>query len=53
MPAELSDDEESQSAASEMGHQDLFDEDAPGQEVDLMVRELTEEGPASDHSDDL
>ena len=53
MIAELPSGEESQSTASEMEHQDLFDEDDSDQEVDLVERELAQEGPASDHSDDL
>ena len=55
--AELSSNEGSQSAASEMEHQDLFDEEDSDQEVDLVERDLAGEGPvctpASDHSDDL
>ena len=50
---EASDDEESQSSASERGQEDLLDEDGSDQGIDLTEGEIAEGGPDQDRLDEL
>ena len=49
--AEASGDEESQSLASELGQEDFLDRDGSGRAIDLVEREMAEEGLDQDRLD--